>query len=59
MKSSKNKNIIKKEEMNKMLETAEILSNPNTIEQIRVSEQNIKTGRIKSVKSVRDIERFI
>lgn len=52
-------NIIIKKELNNKLETVEILFNSNTMEQIMASEENIKTGRVKPLKSVRDIERFI
>ena len=49
------KNMATKEEMEKIIETIEILSNPDTTEQIRRSEEDIKNGRVKEVRSVRDI----
>lgn len=49
------KKMITKEEMEKILETAEIMSNPDTMEQIRQSEEDIRAGRAKEVKSIRDI----
>ena len=47
--------MVTKEEMEQVLETMEILSNPGTIEQIRQSEEDIKSGKVKEVKSTRDI----
>jgi len=44
-----------KEELNRMLETLEILSNPSTMEQLRESEKEISLGKFKEIKSVRDI----
>ncbi|MEK6862522.1 MAG: hypothetical protein AABY07_11275 [Nanoarchaeota archaeon] len=49
------KKMLTKEEMERILETLEIISNENTMEQIRQSEEDIKNGRIKEVKSVSDI----
>ncbi len=49
------KKMVTKEEMESILETVEIMSNPDTMEQIRQSEEDIQAGRIKEVKSVRDI----
>ena len=49
------KNMITKEEMERMLETIEIMFNENTMEQIRQSEDDILAGRIKEVNSVDDI----
>ena len=49
------KKIVTKEEMEKILETVEIISNQNTMEQIRQSEEDIQAGRIKKITSVRDI----
>ncbi len=47
--------MVTKEEMEQILETMEILSNPDTMEQIRQSEEEIKSGKVKEVKSARDI----
>ena len=44
-----------KEELNRMLETLEILSNPSTMEQLKESEKEISLGKFKEIKSVRDI----
>lgn len=48
-------NMVTKEEFEKILETIEILSNENTIQQIKQSEEDIKSGRIKKIKAVSDI----
>ena len=45
--------MVTKEEMKRIIDTIEILSNPDTMDQIRQSEEDIKSGRIKEVKSVR------
>ena len=47
--------MVTKDEMERIIDTIEILSNPDTMEQIRQSEEDIKAGRIKAVKSVCDI----
>ena len=49
------RNMVTKDEMEKMLETIEIMSNENTMEQIRQSEKDIKAGRVKEVRSINDI----
>ncbi len=49
------KKMVTKEEMEKILETAEIMANQDTMEQIRQSEKDIRAGRVKEVKSVSDI----
>ena len=47
--------MITKEEMERILETIEIVSNENTMEQIRKSEDDIKAGRIREINSADDI----
>ena len=47
--------MITKEEMGRFLETLEILSHPNTLEQVRQSEEDIRAGRVKAIKSIRDM----
>ncbi|HLC55522.1 MAG TPA: hypothetical protein VJJ75_03220 [Candidatus Nanoarchaeia archaeon] len=49
------RNMVTKEEMERIVDTIEILSNPDTMEQIIRGEEDIKNGRVKGVKSVRDI----
>lgn len=47
--------MISKEELAGLLETLEILRNPETMRQIRESEENIREGKIKPVRGVKDI----
>lgn len=44
-----------KEEIVALTDTFEILSNPETKENIRKSEADIKAGRIKKIRSVKDL----
>lgn len=47
--------MIAKEELNGLLETVEILSNKNTMEQIKKSEKDIRYSKVKEIKFVGDI----
>lgn len=49
------RNMVTKEDFDRILETIEILSNANTMEQIRASEEDIRHGRVKEIKSSSDI----
>ncbi len=58
-----NKVIIPKEDFEKiiaevdsLIETVEILSDEELIEQIKESERNIKEGKVKEIKSKKDID---
>jgi PHD/YefM family antitoxin component YafN of YafNO toxin-antitoxin module len=58
-----NKVIIPKEDFEKiiadvdsLIETIEILSDKELIEQIKESERNIKAGKVKEIKSKKDID---
>ena len=58
-----NKVIISKEDFEKiiadvdsLIETVEILSDEELIEQIKESERNIKEGKVKEIKSKKDID---
>ena len=58
-----NKVIIPKEDFEKiiadvdsLIETVEILSDRELIEQIKESERNIKEGKVKEIKSKKDID---
>ena len=58
-----NKVIIPKEDFEKiiadvdsLIETIEILSDKELIEQIKESERNIKEGKVKELKSKKDID---
>ncbi len=58
-----NKVVIPKEDFEKiiadvdsLIETIEILSDKELIEQIKESERNIKEGKVKEIKSKKDID---
>ena len=43
------------EDIEALIDTVEILSNPKTMEALRKSDQDIKAGRVKDVTSVEDM----
>jgi hypothetical protein len=47
--------MISREELASLLETWEILHNPETMRQLRASEQNIRAGRTKPVRNVKEL----
>lgn len=47
--------MVTKKELESALETVIVLSNEDTMEQIRESEKDIKSGRVKKISSVKDI----
>ena len=47
--------MVSKEEVAQLLETMEILHNPETMRQIRASEEDIRAGRTKLVRGVKDL----
>lgn len=47
--------MVTKEELEALIDTVEILSNPATMAQIRASEADIKAGRVKEFRSVEDL----
>ena len=47
--------MITKEELSGYLETFEIMSNPETMESIMASRDDIRKGRIKKINSVKDM----
>lgn len=49
------KKMLTKTQMEEILTTLEILSNENTMEQIKKSEDDIKLGKIKEIKSINDL----
>lgn len=49
------RNMLTKNELNIVMETVEILSNENTVKQIKKSEEDIKLGRVKEINSASDI----
>ena len=48
--------MVTKEELSRVLESAIIFSNEDTMRQIEESEKDIRSGRIKKINSVNDIE---
>ena len=49
------KNMATKEELAQAMETVCIMSNENTMDQICESEENIKKGKCKQIRSVKDL----
>jgi hypothetical protein len=50
------KNMATKKELNQFIETVFILSNKNTMNQIELSNKNIKNGKFREVHSVKDLQ---
>ena len=48
--------MITKKELDSAIESAMIFSNEDTIRQIEESEKDIKSGKVKKINSVKDIE---
>ena len=47
--------MLTKEQLNKMLETFEIISNEHTIEQIRKSAEDVRLDKVKEIRPNSDI----
>ena len=47
--------MITREEIEALIDSVEMLSNPKTMEALRRSDQDIKSGRVKEVRSVDDL----
>jgi len=47
--------MVSKEEVNQLIETMEILHNPETMHQIKASEIDILEGRTKKIHSVKEL----
>ncbi|HLC84178.1 MAG TPA: hypothetical protein VJH22_00100 [Candidatus Nanoarchaeia archaeon] len=47
--------MVSKDELARILETADILQNPDTLRQIRSSEDDSRLGRTKAIKGVKDL----
>lgn len=47
--------MVSKEELAGLLETVEILHNPKTMQQVHASEQDIRAGKTKPIRSVKDL----
>ena len=49
------KAMVTRNELNQLVETLAVLSNPDTMKQINESEKDILEGNIKEINSVRDL----
>ncbi len=49
--------MVTKDQLENWMETLDIMSNPNTMRQLRQSEEDIKHGRVKRISSVKDLLR--
>ena len=47
--------MVTRNELNRFIETVEILSNPETLNQIRNSEIDINSGNIREINSINDL----
>ena len=47
--------MVTREDLEALVDSVEILSNPKTMEALRKSEEDIKAGRIKAITSVEDM----
>jgi len=47
--------MVKREDLESLVDTVEILSNPATMETIKKSERDIKQGKVKTITSIDDL----
>jgi antitoxin YefM len=47
--------MVKREDLEALVDTVEILSNPATLQAIKKSDQDIRQGRLKTITSVDDL----
>jgi antitoxin YefM len=47
--------MVKREDLEALVDTVEILSNPATMETIKKSDRDIKQGRVKTITSIDDL----
>jgi antitoxin YefM len=47
--------MVKREDIEALIDTVEIMSNPKTMKALHKSDQDIKAGRVKKVISVKDM----
>jgi antitoxin YefM len=47
--------MVKKEDLEALVDTVEILSSPATMQAIKKSDRDIKQGRVKTISSVDDL----
>ena len=48
-------NMITREDIMALIDSVEILQNPETMRKIRQSDQDIRAGRVKKIESVKDM----
>ena len=48
-------NMVTREDIMALIDSVEILQNPETMRKIHKSDQDIKTGRVKKINSVKDM----
>ena len=49
------KDMIRREDLDGLVDTIELMSNPEKMERIRKSEEDIKRGNVKEISSVQDL----
>ncbi len=47
--------MVTREDIDALIDSVEILSNPKTMEALHKSDQDIKTGRVKGITSIDDL----
>ena len=47
--------MVRREDLEALIDTVEILSNPETMELIKKSENDIECGRVKEISSIDDL----
>ena len=47
--------MVTREDLDALVDSVEILSNPKTMDALRKSDQDIRAGRVKEVTSVKDL----
>jgi PHD/YefM family antitoxin component YafN of YafNO toxin-antitoxin module len=47
--------MVKREDLEALVDTVEILSNPEKVQSIKKSERDIKQGKVKTISSVDDL----
>ncbi len=49
------RNMVTKADIESLTETIEIMNNPETMKQLMASTEDIKKGKVKEIKSVKDL----
>ena len=47
--------MVKREDLEALMDTVEILSNPATMQEIKKSDRDIRQGRVKAISSIDDL----